>query len=111
MLAARLRLNEISAQMQISRDTVKTYFRRMIDKLALDGPQSLVSFANEKMAHCTLGHIRLRSVSCRMGYSAIGYVRQSIGRRNGTNCSRKRRESSSNGTSQCPTLLLMPCGS
>ena len=54
MLAARLRLNEISAQMQISRDTVKLYFSRMIDKLALDGPQSLVSFANEKMAHCTL---------------------------------------------------------
>jgi len=53
MLAARLRLNEISAQRQVSRDRVKTYFRRMIDKLALDGQQSLVSFANEKMAHCT----------------------------------------------------------
>ena len=50
LLTARLKTNEIAQQMHISRETVKTCFRRLIDKLALDGQASLVRFANDKKA-------------------------------------------------------------
>jgi hypothetical protein len=46
-----MRPAEISAQMHVSRETVKTYFRRMIDKLTLEGQQGLVTFAKEQMPH------------------------------------------------------------
>ncbi len=35
------------AAVNLTRDTLKTYFRRIIDKLVLDGQPGLVRFASE----------------------------------------------------------------
>ena len=46
MIAEKLRPKEISAAMNVSRDTVKTYFRRIIEKLNLEGQSGLLRFAD-----------------------------------------------------------------
>ena len=52
------------AAMNLTRDTLKTYFRRIIDKLVLDGQPGVVRRQRDGSARCG-GLVKLNPSACR----------------------------------------------